>query len=812
MDKVIYNTITIRQPARTASEAGTWRAALRAADMGRVKALYDLYDDLLIDTVLHRNWNKRIESVLNAEVIFQMADKKQNERVNNLLESTGWDNLITGLMNAKGYGRFAVECDFSNGFDCHIIPPKHVSLQTHSILINDTDYSGIDYLSHPNIIAGGDWREFGLFLRTAPFAIWKRGGFGDYAQWLEIFGMPQRIGKYSAYDPASRLALEEAFKVAGSAPWLVIPKESEVETVNNTGTGSSGTSFNEFRKACNEEMLVCIVGNTLTSISGENGARSLGEVHRDVEESIFKSDMRYISKMLNSLFLPILEARGFGAAGGKFVFPDNVEPLTVPDIVSLSSIIPIPASFLRDKYGIPAPEAGEEIAGQKQAEPEEPKPVDTRRATSQKQESFSPPSSNGEGGENDGDGYVRKGRGLFAFLSDFFGQAPRGGATQKWWKRLTGNSTGIQLADGINIDELFRQAVREVYGSRGEELINRKLFQITNKPFQQAVEMAFKDVNDPLFVSKFRNSCAEFAAFKNHVQTKEFADALYDENGALRPFYKFKQACEKIGEKFNDEWLRTEYNTLVRSLSIAKSLKNYEKTLSSYPNLEYMHTRAAHPDPLHERYVGTVLPFNHPAWLWLMPPSRWNCLCSVRPTKLPPTEAPEKPDDFDPIFDNNSYITGEFINIRQSPYYKHTPKNVRQQVRDFAKEMVKIDTSGAKVTRQWAKENIQGASITHPVFDREIKISGGGIREFTNQPHSLYFEKNELLKNLQSLFNEKTTVYRGVTNENGRTFHIFEIILMGKKNYIIANENSAGEIYLYSIAESDKVLNNIVKP
>ena len=46
-----------------------------------------------------------------------------------------------------------------------------------------------DYLTDPNLIVLGDPRDFGLFLRTAPYAIWKRGGFGDYAQWLELFGM-----------------------------------------------------------------------------------------------------------------------------------------------------------------------------------------------------------------------------------------------------------------------------------------------------------------------------------------------------------------------------------------------------------------------------------------------------------------------------------------------------------------------------------------------------------------------------------------------------------------------------------------------
>ena len=40
--------------------------------------------------------------------------------------------------------------------------------------------------------------------------------------------MPQRVGKYSSYDIESRQLLTQALEQAGSAPYIVIPKESEV--------------------------------------------------------------------------------------------------------------------------------------------------------------------------------------------------------------------------------------------------------------------------------------------------------------------------------------------------------------------------------------------------------------------------------------------------------------------------------------------------------------------------------------------------------------------------------------------------------
>lgn len=120
--------------------------------------------------------------------------------------------------------------------------------------------------------------------------------------------MPQRIGKYNTYDPESRKLLEEAFDKAGSAPYVVIPKEADVETKEG-GTGS-GSSYNEFRQANNEEMLITILGQTMTTVQGEKGARSLGEVHKEVEEGKNKSDLRYVQRVLNQRYSPCWRREG----------------------------------------------------------------------------------------------------------------------------------------------------------------------------------------------------------------------------------------------------------------------------------------------------------------------------------------------------------------------------------------------------------------------------------------------------------------------------------------------------------------------
>ena len=368
----IISQIVVKAPQRKSFDVGEWRNALISADAGRVKRLYDLFDDLLIDGYLSDAFNKRREAITNAELTFQNAKGENVPEIMELMDTIAFENLLKLIMDVEGWGRTGIEFDFSDGFDVHEIPKKHINLINKTILINDSDESGIPYENDDFLLVLGDKRRYGLFMKTAPFVIWKRGGFGDWAQWLEIFGMPQRVGKYSMYDPDTRRVLEQALSQAGSAPWVVIPKETEVETVNNTGSGSSGVSYNDFRKACNEEILVTVLGQTLTTIQGEKGARSLGEVHKQVEESKNRADMRFVQRVLNQYVLPRLERRGFPVTGGSFVFPEAAEQLSVDELSALSKILPIPQAYLYDKYSIPTPKEGEAVAGTMQAQsPEE---------------------------------------------------------------------------------------------------------------------------------------------------------------------------------------------------------------------------------------------------------------------------------------------------------------------------------------------------------------------------------------------------------------------------------------------------------
>ena len=651
--QTVISQIVIKAPRRKTFDVGEWRRALISADAGRVKALYDLFEDLLIDGYLSDAFSKRKEAITNAELTFQNAKGEDVPEITTLMDTIAFENLLKLIMDVEGWGRTGVEFDFSDGLEVHEIPKKHINLVNKTILINDNDEVGIPYEGDDFLLILGEKRRYGLFMKTAPFVIWKRGGFGDWAQWLEIFGMPQRVGKYSMYGTGTRQILEQALANAGSAPYIVIPRETDVETVNNTGSGSSGASYGEFRKACNEEILITVLGQTLTTIQGDKGARSLGEVHKEVEESKNRADMRFVQRVLNQHVLPRLERRGFPVKGGRFVFPEAAEQLSVNELSTLSKILPIPRSYLYDKYSIPVPKDNEPVAGEKQPGQED---DGTSTGESRKEDE--------DEGKKTPTAKPKPKR-----LRDFFALAPT--KERGWLTRLTGSITGrVTLADKYSIDlrKLLQEALDEVYGNETtgmeQPIVSKPLFNISNDALQQGLDTVFSDPGfgkkNQEFINEFRTT-PPFAAFKNHRQTGEIV-ALLRRGRQLAPFRELKLAQR---DEIQRELAADRDNTAVRPPE--REFPCGSKP-TPYPNLEYGKARP-HPRASHLSYVGTVLPIRHPWWDKHIPPSAWNCACSVRPTDKDVTPVPGE-EFVPPVFQNNPGKTAEFVKLKEHPYIK----------------------------------------------------------------------------------------------------------------------------------------------
>ena len=238
----------------------------------------------------------------------------------------------------------------------------------------------------------------------------------------------------------------------------------------------------------------------------------------------------------------------------------------------------------------------------------------------------------------------------------------------------------IELADdyAINIDKLFEEALKEVYSEATVEEARRalspSLFKLTNDPLQHAVESTFSEPQfgkpEPDFLNEFKYNTGVFSAFKAHAEQELLVSMLLDEEGNLRSFHKFRKATKQVGIRWNEHWLRTEYNTAVRSARAAANYCDALRSKEMYPNLEYLMSNAQDKRESHLELVGTIRPIEDPFWDTYLPPSDWNCACSVTPTDKPVTDLPTIVSEVPPVFRNNPGKTAEIVKLDEHPYLK----------------------------------------------------------------------------------------------------------------------------------------------
>ena len=606
----IYSTLVLTPPRREINDIGNWKSALRAADIGIRFPLYDLYDSILLDGSVTDAINKRIEAITDADINFVTKDGKQSDVMENLINSLEFERLLESIMWSRFWGISVDEFSFSPEFDFNSIPRKHVRPKQKVIVRQQGDSDGISYAGDDMIIQWGRDDDLGLLLKVAPYVIYKRGGFGDWAQFVEPFGMPIRIGKYNSMDDTSRRMLIEAFETAGSAPYMVVPKESEIETTLMSGT-TNGALYDDFRKACNEEILITILGQTMTTQSGASLSQS--QVHLAVQEKKHRADRRFVIRMLNKHFVPLLEKRGYPVRGGRFSFVDKKDELGVDDLHTLSGILPIPRKWAYDKFGIPCPEEGEDIL----------EPLHQAAPSAVSGNGPAEPPEPDDDPDGDDDPPVRNAdRSLWRRIVDFFAHAPA----------EPGAGTIRTSDDGTP----GGRVIREVW--KGEDLFSPELFRYFSGQFLNAVQKAFEtpvnntdtgfayNAPDDVFRTALETNLYHFSAAKTLAEVQEL-NRILRESGS---YAEFRRKAEKVAKAFNDTWQRTEYDTAVLTAEATVNYRRLRNEQDTFPYWEYLTVGDGKVREEHRALHGVILPAVDRIWDKIYPPNGWNCRCRVR--------------------------------------------------------------------------------------------------------------------------------------------------------------------------------------
>lgn len=369
---VVINDLTLVSPDRTAKDIGKLKNGIVNAESihfpNRV-LLYDLYHDVLsLDGYLQGIVQKLIDGVLNKDLKFIHKSGKEDEAITELMDGLAGRDLITKIIESELWGISGVEFIVGPEFKFKEVNRKHIKPEKG--LITKSQYSTVESDSFkidelPFVWVIGKPNNLGKLLACSMYAIFKRGNFGDWAQYVEIFGQPVRIIYYDAYDTKTRTELKQILDESGSSLAMMIPKQAEFQMMDGKTSNGDGQLQERFKLACNEEMAIAILGNTETTSSSKSSGYAQSKEHGEQQDETIKSLLKFVANTLScEKFLTILKSYGYNAEG-KFQYGKEIDVTVLKTRMEIDQVVsekvPVGDDYWYDTYGIPKPDNYEEL-------------------------------------------------------------------------------------------------------------------------------------------------------------------------------------------------------------------------------------------------------------------------------------------------------------------------------------------------------------------------------------------------------------------------------------------------------------------
>lgn len=367
---IVINHLTVRPVQRQSADIGKWRTALASAEQDHQQRslLYDLYEEILLDGRLKQLIAQRISRITNTPLTFRVKGKPVEAVIEGLADKMYFRQFLTYILEARMWGHSLIEpvwpsMGSKDRGHTNIIPRKHVKPKYGIVTKNAWDTSGLPYREKPlsdMVIEVGRPNDLGILLECCPHVIYKRGGFGDWAEFAQTFGMPFRWATYN--NEQARETLTAALEQMGSAGFAVAPEGTKIEFNNPTAGSSSNDVFRFFTEACNQELSITVLGNTMTTTEAKHSGYAQSETQMQTQDEIHTDDRAFVLSVLNEELTPFLARLGYPVEGGKWEWEDS-DGLSLPQRLAIdtqvASYVPIGQDYWYTKYGIPKPDPSE---------------------------------------------------------------------------------------------------------------------------------------------------------------------------------------------------------------------------------------------------------------------------------------------------------------------------------------------------------------------------------------------------------------------------------------------------------------------
>ena len=371
------------------------KSILEDAENGDITAQHELFMDIEEqDSAIGANIQTRKRAILTLD--WRIAEprnatpaeeKLQTEIDELFFQYPNLENLLMDMMDAVGHGFSALEIEWKleNGkYVPHNFIPRPQSWfkldkNDNLLLKTPTNPMGeplrqFGWVVHSHKSRSVQLARMGLFRTLAWLYMFKHYSVRDFAEFLELYGMPIRIGKYGAgaTNEEKRTLLRALAQIGHNAAGIM-PDSMAIELHNaaNTGAGSGNNPFLQMVDWCEKSIARLILGQTLTSgADGKSSTNALGNVHNEVRRDLLVSDAKQVAQTITQqIILPYLQINVDPNIALHRVPYFEFDTKKYDDLSTFAAAIPklvgigvrIPEKWTRDKLGIPEAQDGEVV-------------------------------------------------------------------------------------------------------------------------------------------------------------------------------------------------------------------------------------------------------------------------------------------------------------------------------------------------------------------------------------------------------------------------------------------------------------------
>lgn len=226
------------------------------------------------------------------------------------------------------------------------------------------------WITHVHKAKSGYLERTAMFRQLVWPYLFKNYSVGDLAEFLEIYGIPVRIGKYpSGASEKEKMTLLRALVGIGHNAAGIIPAGMELDFLD-AATGDP-KAFELMLNWCERTQSKVILGGTLTSgADGKSSTNALGNVHNEVRKDLRDSDIRQVGGTITrDLLYPLALLNGLAPDGMRRCPVFRLDVGETEDMAAYAEALPklvdigvqIPVQWAQEKLGIPQPEDGEPV-------------------------------------------------------------------------------------------------------------------------------------------------------------------------------------------------------------------------------------------------------------------------------------------------------------------------------------------------------------------------------------------------------------------------------------------------------------------